>query len=1587
MLDNKLDDTRKDLLDLSARNRLINTRRSSIRSSRLDIIDELADEIFRILVADERKMSFLAKPESNDNPESIDNDDDLLLFTQPDEENEETDDVAARHTDDKLQTKLDSEALQKKLLKISYEARSSEEEQGVNTLYLAIGFLKWTESNRSDVERQAPLILIPVTLTRSSANAKFRLAWDDNDIATNLSLQEKLRSEFGIELPNIDDPEGFSPTEYFAKVQSAISTKPDWELEPDGMVLWFFSFAKFLMYKDLDSDNWPPERSLSENKLISGLLGEGFQSDPPLCGEDQNIDEFLKPIDLVHVVDADSSQTLAIEESKTGRNLVIQGPPGTGKSQTITNIIAAAVNDGRKVLFVAEKMAALQVVQRRLQTVGLGPLCLELHSHKANKKAVLNELESTLELGMPKQGNNKLHANELKACRDKLNQHANEMHTRLMPSMQTPYQIVGELVRLHSQGAIAPEFEFPGADSWTPVVYRQNLGLIKDLTLHLANVGNPTQHIWHGAQVAALLPADHARIQKQIASIRGRLTSLDSANKTIAQAFELGTPNSLIDSVKLANSARLASKAPQDVDNNCLLAPAWKSQLDEIEELISISKECQQNVQTLEPVVASVAWTTELDETRRHLRAYGRSWFRFFNSKFRNAKAELAGILEGSLPRDLEAQLDIVDGVLDVQVARQKIDSQKDLGKQAFGNDWKGEDSNFETLSAIIDWHRQCQQQDLPPRFFEVAANNQTLSKIKQATTTVRSHINELLSEIKDLFERLQLRVSQAFSMDDPRKLPLTELDNKLAKWTGATEELSKWLGFIARLGKLPDAGMEQLKRQIGLGTVNHEALPLQFQACYFERLMRTAYEQFPRLAEFNGESHEQTLYRFRELDLERREFARHQVAAKHYSMLPNRGAQSGEIGIVKREIAKKRRHMPIRKLLVEAGHAIQAIKPVFMLSPISVAQFLAPGVLEFDLLLIDEASQVKPVDALGAMARAKQIIVVGDERQLPPTNFFNKVVTGDDDASDDDGVDVKDMESVLGLCAAQSINQRMLRWHYRSRHHSLIAVSNYEFYDSKLFVIPSPSKVSKALGLSFVHVKGGVFDRGKSRTNRIEATAVAEAVLDHAQTFPDKSLGVAAFSVAQRDAILNEVELRRRNHPELEEFFATGGPEPFFVKNIENVQGDERDTIIISVGYGRDSSGYLPMSFGPLQTDGGERRLNVLISRAKEKCVVFSSITADDIDLNRARSRGVAAFKTFLTYARSGFLDVGIVEPDRGFDSEFERQVAKDLAGMGYEVKSQIGVAGFFIDLAIVDPERPGRYLIGIECDGASYHSSRSARDRDRIRQAVLEDRNWMIHRIWSTDWFQRPDEQLRQVVAAVEKATAEWARRDQALPDCDVDQNEEGNNGTFQLVREKHSDFEVGPSGAVVSVPYREATFSVSSNQEIHELSPDQLGRVVEGVVKVEGPVHTSEIARRIASLWGLSRTGSRITKSVDNAIDYMASRGKINLRGEFVFHPKGEIEIRSREDVQSPGLRKSELLPPTEIEQATIAIVEINLGISAEEVIKETSQLFGFKSTSSKLKATIHTVIQRLIENESIEQRNDRLYPKEQERAIQS
>jgi very-short-patch-repair endonuclease len=776
-------------------------------------------------------------------------------------------------------------------------------------------------------------------------------------------------------------------------------------------------------------------------------------------------------------------------------------------------------------------------------------------------------------------------------------------------------------------------------------------------------------------------------------------------------------------------------------------------------------------------------------------------------------------------------------------------------------------------------------------------------------------------------------------------------------------EGVTRFIAFTARGRELERLGGGSLIAAMHDGMLDQDTLVPAFDRAHVEALRTLLFKSWPELRAFDGEIQDRSITFFRQMDKARIELAKEHVAACHAEGRPKGSAGVGPLGVLNAELAKKRAHLPIRQLLDKAGPAIQQLKPVFMMSPLSVAQFLKPGSVRFDLLVMDEASQIEPVDALGAVARAQQLVVVGDERQLPPTAFFKKV-TGEDDRDEDDEIvalQAKDAESILDLCLAKGVPHRMLSWHYRSRHQSLIAVSNREFYENKLFIVPSPYDAVAGMGLKFHLLKDAPYDRGGSRTNPREARVIAEAVMRHASEHPDQSLGVGTFSVAQRQAILKELELLRRVNPTVENYFVANAVEPFFVKNLENIQGDERDVIFISVGYGKTEQGYLAHAFGPLSGEGGERRLNVLISRAKLRCEVFCNFTGADIDLERSRSRGVTALKLFLTFAETGNFGLGEAT-GQDHESEFEFQVSQRLRSLGYDVKAQIGASGFRVDLAVGDPEKPGRFVLGIECDGVQYHSSRSARDRDRLRQQVLEAHGWIIHRIWSADWYLRPREELRKVEAAVVAAKAIWRERDEAgyLPEqaVPISFEAEGTDAVTAIV-----DGANAPAAAPEGTPYCEADFPVNNKVEPHEAPLAEMADHVAKIVEIEGPIHLDEIATRIRSLWGLHRAGARIRAAVLRATEIAIHRGMIE-GGPFYSIPGQAIIVRDRGAVISSSLRKPEMLPPLEIDAALLKVVDDNFGAGRDELIQAAARLFGYAATSAQLRNILGEGVSRLL-----------------------
>jgi very-short-patch-repair endonuclease len=515
--------------------------------------------------------------------------------------------------------------------------------------------------------------------------------------------------------------------------------------------------------------------------------------------------------------------------------------------------------------------------------------------------------------------------------------------------------------------------------------------------------------------------------------------------------------------------------------------------------------------------------------------------------------------------------------------------------------------------------------------------------------------------------------------------------------------------------------------------------------------LAREILRETPELSTFSGLTQEGIQKQFQEYDDRLRELQRKRIAWKASRVSPPQGNGSGrvrdytELFLLKHEINKKKRHIPLRQLIHRSGEAISALKPCFMMGPMSVAQYLAPGQMNFDLVVMDEASQVRPEDALGAVARGGQLVVVGDPKQLPPTSFFDKLL--DEEDEEEDFTAGQQSESILDA-ALTTFPARRLRWHYRSQHESLIAFSNHAYYGSDLVIFPSPINEAPEYGVQFTRVKRGRF---VNRVNREEAELIAKAVRQHMLSKPDESLGVVAMSAQQREQIERAIEQETKEDAHFRALVDRDQDknEPLFIKNLENVQGDERDVIYISMTYGpTEVGGRVAQRFGPINSINGWRRLNVLFTRSKKRMHVFSSMGSEDIIVSESSSRGVQSMKAFLDYAATGNLPATKEFTGRDPDSDFEVAVMEALSDHGFECQPQVGVAGYFLDIAVRDPGNRGRYLMAIECDGATYHSAKSTRDRDRLRQRVLERLGWRVRRIWSTDWFNNPAGQLKPII-----------------------------------------------------------------------------------------------------------------------------------------------------------------------------------------------------------------------------------------------
>ena len=572
------------------------------------------------------------------------------------------------------------------------------------------------------------------------------------------------------------------------------------------------------------------------------------------------------------------------------------------------------------------------------------------------------------------------------------------------------------------------------------------------------------------------------------------------------------------------------------------------------------------------------------------------------------------------------------------------------------------------------------------------------------------------------------------------------ELADALAR---SRDELRDWCGWRESRNKTVEAGLLPLVDAIESRHIIASDVEKTFEAAYCHWWTEAVIGKDESLRAFSRTGHEEKIRNFCEIDDRFQETTARYVAAELADSLSRRidDKKSSQWGILRREFQKKRRHKPIRRLIEEAPEAISALAPCFMMSPLSVAQYLSPEQALFDIVIFDEASQIPVWDAIGSMARGRQVVVAGDPKQMPPTNFFSRSEDDPDGDIDTEG----DLESILDEMLAAGVPSNRLNLHYRSRKEGLIAFSNKQYYENRLITFPDPN-VSRS-GVRLICPEG-FYARGGARHNEGEAKAVVEEIIkrltDEDPAVRELSIGVVTFNSEQQNLINDLLDKARSERPEIEWAFSEEQViEPVFVKNLETVQGDERDVIMFSVTYGPDQGGYVSVNFGPLNREGGERRLNVALTRSRHEMIVFSTMRPDQINLSRTRARAVRDLKHFLEYAERGPRALGsqTLGSQGDFESPFEAIVASELRTKGWQVIPQVGVSAYRIDLGVVHPDNPGRYLAGIECDGAMYHSSAFARERDKIRQSMLEGLGWKILRIWSTEWWLNKSRELERI------------------------------------------------------------------------------------------------------------------------------------------------------------------------------------------------------------------------------------------------
>lgn len=1540
-IETKIDFWKKKLLDLGKRNKLINftISKTGQRVSRSAIMIETpsADELWDALSNFDSNISFPVVTKADKN---IDISEGQLEFDK------EPNDESPIFTNGYKTNQMPYEAC-KTFRALMHKSKEFMDNKGLNALYLSFGFLNWKENGLEGQVLRSPILLIPVCISQDNVSAPFVISRIDSEIVSNNTLLYKLKNDFNIEIPEYNEDTNWKT---YLKTINDECLSLGWDVDYECVQLSMITFQKMAMYSDIEQN----AESIANNPIVRIINGDTDEVKESDYSDIDNYDhDSTDPKDVSSVVDADSSQQDAILLAKRGASFVLQGPPGTGKSQTITNIIAELLAQGKSVLFVSEKLAALQVVYNRLSAAGVNDFCLTLHNPNAKRREIMDQLQNSINLASEKVTLNRkaVHQlNQLVTERQKLNSYVKELHTIVPPLNENIYRVNGYISSLEAYPDI--DYVYKNAVKVSAEELHSLISMLTDYSLIIQKDGYQQYNPWQGSNLNTVtnlfrqkFSSDTSKLSNSVNngkeiystlialvgesnlsdricdldnwqllfehSLRSPHISYDITSKDInkvcelvsccqdslqkkkqayeaqakADAFineaddvvhkiykcvfqnEIDSLNDLeleYDSIFSKIGTELYLDRFNPVSDDALLyrqscvsyAELFKNDTDLKTQKANIESECskiEEELSSEEKLLSEMkdkmlsaqnVVTNEYNDgildidadalLGRYKNDYS-SITRIVKSSFKNDSKEIRGFSKSNKKPSYSQTIELLNSIITAQHSKKEHDDKvesvekiKDKRSRLLSDlssiTTQISNSTIQlqnSKTSVIDNQRNIiNKLDGMRTAYKNTANERKIQcdgLYKEASECINKTVNDFtdfkslhndilwLKEFAEICDRFEIgnsyrhqicelnddyndRLNTVFrqfmewkiaykelcdslldSFDDNTttamsNLRMQELHDKITVCSNSYSMLEYYIDYKHLISKMESTGvLGYIKKVEELELPSDNIIPC-FKKCFFRSWLDDVIPQFEAVATFRGEKQEAIISDFKSLDKEQMEIAKAYLKAKLISRLPNLDSfivGGTEVSILRRELAKQRKLMPLRKLIAVLPTLLPALKPCIMMSPLSVSTYFRNTDYKFDTVIFDEASQVRTEDAICSIFRGSQVIIAGDSKQLPPTDFFSASFTDSDEFSEDeDGFDDAGAYESL-LDEASSLPTQTLLWHYRSKNEQLIAFSNQKIYNGNLITFPSAVEKGKDIGVEYIYTKNGIYDRGGRNGNRVEAEKVAELVFEHIKNNGNRSLGIIAFNEKQQTIIEDVIIRKRQENPQYEYFFKDSENEPFFIRNLETVQGDERDTIIFSIGFGYDKYGKFLMNFGPLSKSGGERRLNVAITRARYNLKLVGSIVPTDINVDKVNSLGPKLLRQYIDYAINGpKAIIAEIQADEtiSFDSPFEESVYTFLVDQGYNVATQVGCSGYRIDMAIRHPDYNGRFAIGIECDGAAYHSARTARERDRLRQAVLESMGWKIHRIWSTDWIKDPNAERKKLLDAVEKAISNY-------------------------------------------------------------------------------------------------------------------------------------------------------------------------------------------------------------------------------------